>query len=430
MQKHMKPHCVHYILYRDIGYGTLCSTALSIGVVSARGSIDTFYFVSFELNKMRTNAINNKYFEQCVLLKPGQLEAKYDLSIKPVTFIKNAKFLEHVYSWKNNMSTNTVIATEQYTGNIYQSTDCGKTWHEVYTSDEALWLRCFTTDSNKHLLWNERSRRLHFFDPDWNEIRPIATGKYPWHGSWGIGEYDATIIYAEYTTDEDAKEVVVWRSSDDGNTWRKVFTQKTHGSHGSEIRHFHTVQPDPYNPGHWYLSSGDRPSECKIWLSTDDGLIWEEVTDFNPEGTKNQAIHRYTAIQFDENYLYWGTDDIMDGEAKFVRARRGNPLEVQVMGNVGNLVRTLTKTPYGLVFISEVKPNLHKSKAATVYISPDYEKVFRLGAIPNPYKYITGFVYSKGSIASIGSTFFTYGDNRLLFPGISQMLEWKIIPNS
>ena len=36
----MKPHCVHYILYRDIGYGTLCSTALSIGVVSARGSID------------------------------------------------------------------------------------------------------------------------------------------------------------------------------------------------------------------------------------------------------------------------------------------------------------------------------------------------------------------------------------------------------
>ena len=38
LQKHMKPHCVHYILYRDIGYGTLCSTALSIGVVSARGS--------------------------------------------------------------------------------------------------------------------------------------------------------------------------------------------------------------------------------------------------------------------------------------------------------------------------------------------------------------------------------------------------------
>ena len=34
----MKPHCVPYILYRDIGYGTLCSTALSIGVVSARGS--------------------------------------------------------------------------------------------------------------------------------------------------------------------------------------------------------------------------------------------------------------------------------------------------------------------------------------------------------------------------------------------------------
>lgn len=56
------------------------------------------------------------------------------------------------------------------------------------------------------------------------------------------------------------------------------------------------------------------------------------------------------AIQFDENYLYWGTDDIMDGKAKFVRAIRGDPLKVQVMGNVGNLVRTLTNTPYGLLF--------------------------------------------------------------------------------
>ena len=39
LQKHMKPHCMHYILYLDVGYGTLCSIALSIDVVSARGSI-------------------------------------------------------------------------------------------------------------------------------------------------------------------------------------------------------------------------------------------------------------------------------------------------------------------------------------------------------------------------------------------------------
>ena len=37
-QKHIKQHCVRYILYRGMGYGTLCSTALSIGIVSARGS--------------------------------------------------------------------------------------------------------------------------------------------------------------------------------------------------------------------------------------------------------------------------------------------------------------------------------------------------------------------------------------------------------
>ena len=34
----MKPHCVCYILYICVGCGTLCSAALSICVVSARGS--------------------------------------------------------------------------------------------------------------------------------------------------------------------------------------------------------------------------------------------------------------------------------------------------------------------------------------------------------------------------------------------------------
>ena len=49
----MKPHCMHYILYRVMGYGALCSAALSIGVVSARGS-----FVTKEGIKMHMNKIN------------------------------------------------------------------------------------------------------------------------------------------------------------------------------------------------------------------------------------------------------------------------------------------------------------------------------------------------------------------------------------
>lgn len=44
LQKHMKPHCVHYILHRRVSCGTLCSTALSICVVSARGSEVTDYY--------------------------------------------------------------------------------------------------------------------------------------------------------------------------------------------------------------------------------------------------------------------------------------------------------------------------------------------------------------------------------------------------
>ena len=39
MQKHMKAHRMRYILCIGVSHDTLCSTDLSIGVVSARGSL-------------------------------------------------------------------------------------------------------------------------------------------------------------------------------------------------------------------------------------------------------------------------------------------------------------------------------------------------------------------------------------------------------
>ena len=41
LQKHMKPRCLRYILRIGVSCGTLCGIALSIGVVSARGSRNT-----------------------------------------------------------------------------------------------------------------------------------------------------------------------------------------------------------------------------------------------------------------------------------------------------------------------------------------------------------------------------------------------------
>ena len=42
LQKHMKAHFMRYVLYKGMSYGTLYSTALSIGTVSARGSLLSF----------------------------------------------------------------------------------------------------------------------------------------------------------------------------------------------------------------------------------------------------------------------------------------------------------------------------------------------------------------------------------------------------
>jgi hypothetical protein len=158
---------------------------------------------------------------------------------------------------------------------------------ENYSQD---WEICMTTSNGRHLVRNNNNHKIWIFDNEWKYLKQIKTGNYPWHESAGIAEINNTIIYAEYT--DLTEELYVWRSEDAGDSWQKVFSQNCYLSPHIGIKHFHTVQPDPFFPGHWYLSSGDRPDECRVWKSTDDGLSWIDVTDPDPAGSSLQSVYR------------------------------------------------------------------------------------------------------------------------------------------
>ena len=349
-------------------------------------------------------------------------ETGFELSVE---LIRNLIFLEHVYSWEYQKATMDVIGTKYGTGCIYESKDLGKNFKMVYEDYFQDWEICMTTSNGRHLVWNNNNRNIWIFDNEWKYLKQIKTGNYPWHGSAGIAEIHNTIIYAEYTNL--AEKLYVWRSEDAGDSWQRVFSQNSYLSQEINIKHFHTVQPDPFFPGHWYLSSGDRSEECRVWKSADDGLSWIEVTDPDPDGTSLQSVHRYTSIHFDESSLYWGTDDIMDGKAKFVRAAKTEPLQVEVLADLGNLVRSLISTPYGLIFISEQKMIRNgKLLDMTIHLSQDKRTVLELARISRENLYQNGFTYSRASISSYDNTFFSYFASDVIFHSYIGMLKWEI----
>lgn len=108
-------------------------------------------------------------------------------------------------------------------------------------------------------------------------------------------------MFAEYGKD-DPYEYYVWKTIDKGVTWQKVFTKKGgNGVYGGgEIKHFHTMQVDPFTKD-WWLSSGDIDGHCNIWRSQDEGVSWNLL--FNDGQTT-----RLLGFVFEKNEIYYGMD--------------------------------------------------------------------------------------------------------------------------
>jgi hypothetical protein len=351
---------------------------------------------------------------------PG--EPALHLDIFPV-FVNGRppRFFDH----RVDQHTNLLLAVGSG-GYLYYSTDMARTWTKVPDSARAVWHEGFVTEQRNLLLWD--GHQIQLLDLEGKVLATHADAPYPWHGSEGIGQRGSTILYAEYSVRQ-AKELRVFRSADQGKTWSVVFRQFTDMSDTPQIRHFHLVQPDPYHPGHWYLSSGDTPPQCKVWLSKDDGKTWTDVTDPHPVGAKSQSVHRFTSLVFTKDYLWWATDDKrQNGKAVMVRAKRRAPLRVEVVGTLREeSVRSSVITDYGLLLISEAwNP---ASGGSYVHLFTADGRVILVGIIPRgpDPKLQSHVTWSLGSKAAVNHEFFTAADGRMFRtgPGVGTVM-WRV----
>lgn len=352
----------------------------------------------------------------------------WTLAAKPVLAEgRTLLFHEHVFDYAANRHTRTVIAAAANApGEIYVSENMGATFVKAASLPEPP-VQMFTTASGVHICF-DTSNRLCRYDAAWQPL-PVSGDplpEYAWHGSQGIGERDGVIMFAEYWTDKTRPEGHVWRSRDDGATWERAFTAHTKAGAGEAwklVRHLHSVQPDPFRPGDWYLSSGDAPEECHLWLGRDDGGVWLEV---NAGGLPMAAAYRYTSLFFEPDRVCWATDGNMGKTGTgFVSIRRGAPVALESLpGLAVNPARNLIATDAGFVMITENKygrevPGAGRPGVEVMVISKS--GAFTRAAVL-PDRNNDGFTYSKGSRHAVDGVFFTFARSSL--PG--NMLRWEL----
>lgn len=288
---------------------------------------------------------------------------EYALSMQPLLIDgRPVHFLDHVFDYTANTHTREVVGVdEQDLSTVYVSRDLGETWASPAVLPFPI-SYLFTTASGARIVWDPVAKRIRRLDAQWKETPIQCMSECPWLGSQSIGQHGNVLLFAEYWIDPARPQGYVWRSVDDGLAWDKVFSMLAAAAPVPEeqkIHHFHTLQPDPFAPGHWYLSSGDVGRENRVWRSTDDGRTWNEVTDLSPEGTDRPQIHRHTAEQYTRSHLLWATDDPLNNtRAAFVMAKRGTPLEVRLTAPATqNHVRSLIATDIGYLLLTENSKN-------------------------------------------------------------------------
>lgn len=370
--------------------------------------------------------------------------------------LREAAFAEHRGSQ--------VICTAR--DNIAVSSNLGQTWRKVALARHTRQpvLRAFTTASGIHILqtagWMspdddgrapEDMATLVRIDSDWRFLSLARAGTVNWHGRSSIDEADGVIMYAEYPDNAFAyreqgppphRPSRVWRSRDDGATWECVFTVGE-----GAIRHFHTCVADPRHRGRWWLSSGDRPQECRVWVSDDAGDSWRDLTnpapsvDLHPEFTSSRSVQRFTDLHFDGDGLLWGADDHLGpldrvGEvgdrrqwpgSRLYRSRVSDPLEPEDLGWIGLPVRSLVDAGFGWFVFTEAKRRNFSLRPQVYLLMKGSYRLRHLFDMDNFTGKPTPFTHSVASRhATPDGTFFTRRSRGDVFPDGPAILRWRV----
>lgn len=134
-----------------------------------------------------------------------------------------------------------------------------------------------------------RARRTH-------ELRYFGRGKGRGLMAFGLTRgLDGALYFAEYVTESGDRPTGVWKSEDEGETWRLSFEFEP-----GQVRHIHCVQCDPHDGALW-IGTGDRDEHCFVGVSRDGGETFEWAGH-------GKQIHRTCAFAFFDDVVTWATD--------------------------------------------------------------------------------------------------------------------------
>lgn len=345
---------------------------------------------------------------------------------------------------------------------VWHSRDLGATWRSHPLAGPLPAELCFTTSTGcrliaSHLIADEGDTATRAFvqryTPDWRpDGEPLQVCS-TWHGSCSIGEAGGVILFAEYPVNRgkyDGAEKFslidrlvsnprVFRSRDDGLTWDVCFQVSS-----EQIRHLHTVAPDPETPGRWWLTSGDRAAEVFVWRSDDDGDSWTDVTADVLGGPLNRncrprACQRQTDQVFHDGWMIWGSDDWLgnvgdwdNGDdpavgSRIFKARTTGEWIPQEIGFCGSPVRSIVDVGPAWIFITEAKVRAITWRPDTYLVfKDDLSRVHRFVQIDNWAETSTGFTYSRASRKALDGVFFSFRGVRDVFARGPRLLRWEI----
>lgn len=218
-------------------------------------------------------------------------------------------------------------ATNSTTQTIYISRDGGETWKAYATlainASNGVWYTRIFVDQQSNITYlyllktttgfsmsNNYVCSFFYNGTDWQQIGNFSIGRRQWlsnnnsidvttNADWT----ERAVIFGEYDVTTDGTSYKLWKTTNSGATWTNVLELQgdKDGAVGTgDIRHWHTVQVDRYTK-HWWATSGDADSQCRIYRSTDNGNTWELLFS----GSQRE---RTCGFVFEKDCIYYGMD--------------------------------------------------------------------------------------------------------------------------